>query len=937
MTRIRFVGDLPLWAGAILALLAALGVWWYYRRESDQLPGRLRWLLPLLRASTVFVVLMTLTGPVLHHRHIMGELGRVFVFVDASGSMGVSDRHMPTARKLLAAQQQGWLPPGQVETTLWETANRLQQMRRDVTSSLEQTPLDEATLAACRDSLRRVAADVADVVDRFAWTTLLTVDGEGLANWNEVPTQFRRDFVEPAEALTNPSSSESLSAEETTRRLLELCQAAATYEARLRAAFDSYGRQLAAAGNPAIDSALSLFDDTSRWRRAEHTLLDNAAGLLPALSDTHDVQLMGLVAERAVDIWDPQATSEAPTQLGLEPTARATDLASGISGELTMRLGGSEDTIDQAGARQRTAVVLLSDGRHNSGDSPLQMAQLLGGQSIPIYAVGYGGWREPPDLALIEVQHPDMVFQKDRIRGSILLSDHMPPGQSFVVQIGYEDEILWQNSLTSRDVGQRRVEFEFSVESLVEELSQGFDEDLRHHSLPLTLAVSIAPLEGEIETANNSLTMRFAAITQNYKILLLDGRARWETRYLRNMFQRDEQWQIDAILVGPATDQATLPRGDEPGMFPTDKTKLFDYDLIFFGELAPGTLTDYELGWIRDFVEIRGGGIVFIDGQRGYLRSQEDERFAPLLPVDWLPEVVGQLPTRLELTETGGRRSALMLRTSPLENERFWETLPPPGQLVAVQAAPDTEVLAQVWAGTRRLPLLVTRSFGAGRVLYFASDETWRWRYKVADTYHQRFWNQVAKWVMQRPFAVSDAYVALDSGPPSYAAGDSADLRVRLRGTDGRPVLDATVDALLWKDGRIVSTVHLTATDSGSGIYSGRSGPLAEGNYEVSVRAAGFANDALRARTELVVEPPKSGELEEVSCHVDLMRELASVSGGKFLREEDVGQLADLLRPLSTGRVIESDTVLWQSYWWFSLLVVLLAIEWYLRKRAGLL
>ena len=52
---------------------------------------------------------------------------------------------------------------------------------------------------------------------------------------------------------------------------------------------------------------------------------------------------------------------------------------------------------------------------------------------------------------------------------------------------------------------------------------------------------------------------------------------------------------------------------------------------------------------------------------------------------------------------------------------------------------------------------------------------------------------------------------------------------------------------------------------------------------------------------------------------------------------EEIGQLADLLSPLSSGHVIESDTVLWQSYWWFTAIVGLLGVEWTLRKRAGLL
>jgi hypothetical protein len=64
---------------------------------------------------------------------------------------------------------------------------------------------------------------------------------------------------------------------------------------------------------------------------------------------------------------------------------------------------------------------------------------------------------------------------------------------------------------------------------------------------------------------------------------------------------------------------------------------------------------------------------------------------------------------------------------------------------------------------------------------------------------------------------------------------------------------------------------------------------------------------------------------------------MAAISGGEYLREENINRLADLLAPLSEGRVVESDTVLWQSYWWFLPIIVLLTIEWIVRKRVGML
>jgi hypothetical protein len=64
---------------------------------------------------------------------------------------------------------------------------------------------------------------------------------------------------------------------------------------------------------------------------------------------------------------------------------------------------------------------------------------------------------------------------------------------------------------------------------------------------------------------------------------------------------------------------------------------------------------------------------------------------------------------------------------------------------------------------------------------------------------------------------------------------------------------------------------------------------------------------------------------------------VADESGGQYLREEESGELLSLLEPLSRGRVTVAETRLAGSYWGFVPFVALLAIEWLLRKRIGVL
>jgi hypothetical protein len=972
MTTMRFVGDVPLWLGLALALIVCVLSWRYYRRESFDLPRRLRVILPLLRSLAFFLGIMVLTGPVLHHRRTIGELGRVKIYLDASRSMMMNDRHMSTGRKLLIAEQLGWISEGHVDAKLMLTAAAVSDARLRFEPQLATTSAGASRTGASADSSATDASASAAAGTAPAELSTTAMADELAAIRTSVEL-WQADLKSAHAELQAPLSDELTSrliqplettlaaadwTDQTLRpRLMELLAESVRFENNLRESFDAAVNETVKLGDESLKTALAMFDETPRLRRAELGLSQSSSNLLETLRQTHDVELLTLSGDSAVPvklgknsnnagptgsattITDGQSSAGSESFVDVDRLSGVTDLSTGIvaSQKSTNAVAETETKATPSGEARRTAVVLITDGQHNTGPSPLQTARILGSQGVSFYGVSIGASLQAADLAITGLEHPDLVFQKDTVRGVMVIADRMPQERPFVAQIRYADEVLWQQQLVSQNAGERRVEFSFPIEELVTKLGSQFASDLKQHTIPLAFQASITPLAEESETANNERSMRLAAIVQNNKVLILDGRSRWETRYLRNAFERDSQWTVTTIIAGPGTDDLVLRRGDTDGAFPATREALFAYDLVIFGELAPELLTDTEFEWLRDFVEVRGGGMVFVDGQRGTLRMLASKSMGTLLPVEWLPEKLEASPGSFQLTDKGATEPALVLAGDDQQNRRFWTSLPASRSLVPVNGLPGAEVLVEAHVGDRKYPAMVTQTVGAGRVLYMAFDETWRWRYKAADTWHQRIWNQLARHVMPRPFAVSDEYVSIDTGAVRYDFGDAVDVRVRLLNLEGRPALEASADALVWKDGSLVSTISLNADADVAGIYRGRIPALPEGEYEVSVRAAGYSDAVLKARSRFVVQPPESGEMTQTAANEPLLKQMAAASTGAFLREEDMGQLLELLAPLSSGRVIESDTLIWQSYWWFGAIVLLLTVEWILRKRAGLL
>jgi hypothetical protein len=103
-----------------------------------------------------------------------------------------------------------------------------------------------------------------------------------------------------------------------------------------------------------------------------------------------------------------------------------------------------------------------------------------------------------------------------------------------------------------------------------------------------------------------------------------------------------------------------------------------------------------------------------------------------------------------------------------------------------------------------------------------------------------------------------------------------------------------------------------------------------------TISAAGYG-DALDAlQTRFTVTPARSDEGLQLALDERLLSEIAAAGQGPYVHLSNAEQLLDYLQPRTRGRIVESETSLWDSYFWFVPLVALLCLEWWLRKRLGL-
>ena len=899
-TTLKWVGDWPWYAGAGGAALLGAIAWLMYRRDTFAYNRWVQLFLPTMRALAVVLIVLMLSGPLLHHRKVIGQLAKVVICYDGSDSMQLTDPSMDAGRKIAIARRLGLLEGADAGLDLPDAAAALADARgiSDRISGTE-TP-DEATWAKVSKEFTARLADADALLAKAAG------GGDTLA-------RFRGELLQPAKNL----------AERTLRAIDDRTRAAAEL-IRLGESAGRWSREVSEKFERSIESdpaaaplkvALSKFDSLPRWQRLQGILLEGPPEkrILSRLAEHHDVELVVLDGGSVKSVWHSSAKDAVPPVSLPKPAGETTNLTSGLK-----YAGGGESKAEKG------AVILLTDGQHNAGDAPLDAAMVLAGRKMPVFSVGFGSQVPPRDVAVLRTVVPDSVFFEDRIRGEIYIKEEIPPGETFTVSVKDGDKVVFEKKLVSIGHGVRRVPFEFPIKELAESRLKQQPQGYEVLGAPLDLMAVVSGVEGDREPANNQAPIRFRAVTQKRKVLIMDGRPRWETRYLRNLFERDEKWEMNTVIAG-ATSDAGFIRGDKAGTFPNDARLLDSYDMIIFGEVPKDTLKDEELKWIANFVAKRGGAILFIDGARAMLQQYGATPLGPLLPVEWSGAPIRSGVKSLVLAGRGVNLGAFMLSADLATNPDVWARLPVPHFIAGVKPLPGAEVLIEADMGATKVPVAVMRPFGAGRAYYHAFDDSWRWRYEVADQHHVRFWNQLGSYVAEPPFAARDKFVQLDAGQMNYQPGEQADIRLRLRASDGKPVTDAAVNAVLYKEGQKVATIILNPDEGG--LYRGKTAALEPGNYEVAAESAAVPEGQIKARTQFNVASRENIERTLLSLNEDLLRQVSVASGGEYLREEQCDDLVKKLAPLSSGQVIESDTVLWQSWWWFVPIVLLLTVE----------
>jgi hypothetical protein len=472
--------------------------------------------------------------------------------------------------------------------------------------------------------------------------------------------------------------------------------------------------------------------------------------------------------------------------------------------------------------------------------------------------------------------------------------------------------------------------------------------------------VRVLPLDGETELRNNEQTLAIDLVDRPLRLLYLDGYPRWEYRFLKNVLARERSLTFVATLLSPG--RRFISEGaEEVFAMPTTDADWDRFDVFMLGDLQANVFTPEQLAQVRRRVATGGAGLVWIAGEAGVPQAFVGTPLADLLPIvarSEAPEIWNQ-DVVMRPTPLAQQLGVLRLAAPGVADgwpaelsdpSSGWSRLRWAQRLTADRLKPAAEVLATAEptegaTGAQASPLVVTMRYGAGRIVYIATDEVWRFRYGRGEEYVERFYLQLIRLLGRESVSRSGRAAVLEVIPPRVQIGQAARVRVELvdqslteaggtgPGTSMR-VRIAPEPAADGSSGGGGAEVTLRSEGPGSRVFVGAWVPSTPGRFGAQAIATILDGQDVRAQVEAF---DASDELRRPEADHTFLEMVARQSGGAVLKEADLARLGSIL-PRREVRVVSpsKEETLWDRSIWLLLLAGLVGAEWVLRRLTRL-
>lgn len=849
----------PAWLLLAMPLVLGLGFFLYYR-EINILPRRRITVLCALRLTLLGLVVLAVFMPNLDIVKRLVFPGRIVILVDNSESMTIADSSMPPldALELARRGRPNKKRKDEPRTGFFQLALHLEQVlaqvgvfqrqaagnkqddhdvRRAATAFMD---LSTAALVKCEEIVRRLPLDPLSPESRAACKTLqqdIHALGAAIADIRERPQQ---------------SSAALSQVRKTLERLLTQSR-----RFQLEVDEDSLGQD-----DKALQELSAGIISTKRLDLVNERL----GALIPAIRKWvpgQYLQIMDMISGEIVTLG--RRSSYPP----LTAARGKTDIRTRL-----------HDIIAEDSLFPLTAVVVVSDGLDLNQADAADLLKEYVSRRVPIYCAGVGHLEEPYDLAVAAVRAPPLAVNGQRTFVEVQVKAAVKEAATGKVLIRQGER-----EVAAVDVDLRRQRQVIYVPLTPE------TEGVQRYTVALE-----ATADDAFKDRNNVGDFVVEVRRDRLRVLLLDGRPRWQTRFVVNTLSRLPYVDLNSI-IRIVQEDGVLLRGRSKGSWPESAAALDIYDIVVLGRFETEVLQEDEWRQLASFAEAKGKALVFLAPGNAEFYPNFVQRLMPLPAVAAPQPLAAASLADLRLTAEGElhpltRSFQSHLPVTPFERQ-----------------APTPESLVLLHNGRTGRPLASCRFVGQGRTLMLHSD-------RLGVCLNQRYLRQhSAIFVNLVEWATREKSASVVMDQQALREGDAFQAWAAKAGGEV-----TVVDS----DGKVAARAGVVPAQGSPALHKAVFAPLPPGEFAVRRKkaASGRPLHVLADNEEVVWFAQRASYL----------RHLARVSGGRYRPFSEIEALFPAMSLKERAEVHRYLFQAWRSQLTLLLLLLLLSVEWVLRK-----
>jgi len=569
-------------------------------------------------------------------------------------------------------------------------------------------------------------------------------------------------------------------------------------------------------------------------------------------------------------------------------------------------------------------VMVFSDFGWVEGEDPVRVAAEMERRGIPVYSIPIG-LPAPPDAMIAEVIAPEAVFQGDPVSLRVRVQSRGLEGRKTTLKVRVNGVEEQSESVVFKDGTQ------FIPPMTIQP---------KQDSGSLQLEFELEATDDDSNPKNNTRPHSMRIIDEKIKVLYVEGMPRWEFRYLRWVLLRNRHLKTRFLMTQGDPDLPKISPHYMAG-FPKDVRNIFEYDLIILGDVSSKYFTPEQLELLAEQITEHGGSLIMLAGSESAPSSYQGTPVERILPVKigvGKPQVVAnnQFP---RLPEDEAHSPITVLADDADVNQRIWSKVRGLGQLPRLDGPkPSANVLLHLpsnAAGTPDYPLVSWHNYRKGKCMFVASDRLWRLRLEVGDVHHARFWGQAIQFLTMSRLLGQNKRISLQTERTRYNPGEPIRVFANVLSETYEPVVKESHTVVIERRGFADSAqqVVLASDPSTPGAYFGALPAGQDGQYVL--RAQDHEAEISGTIGFTVAADPL--EDRDTSANPTIARNVAQASGGSVVGPGELAGLIDNLPAPEMSRIVSREVELWDTPLLYLLLVLLVVLEWSLRRRENLL